>query len=309
MKNLPNVKFLIFLFLLLNICVFSVIFLLYSLTSELKIAQISEINQSYSFPSLAKEISEKINVGSKAFIIYDPATRAVLLGKNEKLRFTPASTVKIMTATIVLEHYDLNRILTAKNIDLFEGSTMKLVEGEQITVRSLLYGMMLPSGNDAARVLAQNFLPEGRQGPGGEAAFVAAMNKKTQDLQMVNTRFVDPDGYDDANYTTAYDLARLAAYAMENSTFSKIVATEEIIVTDISGEIIHDLKNLNELLGSNNITGIKTGFTDEAGGVLVTSIEKDNRRYIVVVLNSQNRFSDTKSVVEETLQKIRLLFY
>lgn len=303
MKNLFNEKSLIIVFLLLNVCVLSVSLILNTKTSNLNSFNLGNVSErKYAFSSLPDEVSRAISVESRASIIYDSVSRSVVYGRNEKLRFAPASTVKIMSALIALEYYDLDQVLIVQNVDSVEGSKMKLVEGEQITVRNLLYGMMLPSGNDAAMVLAQRY-------PGGIAGFVTAMNRKARDLQMTNTKFVDPDGYDDANHTTAFDLARLGSYAMDNSTFKTIVGTKQITVFDITGNIAHDLNNLNELLGIDNINGIKTGFTNEAGGVLVSSIEKDSRRYIIVVLNSSDRFADTKNVAESLLREVRLFLY
>jgi len=301
MKKLFNEKSLIIIFLLLNLCAISVAIILTSRIILLEPANIAESRSRISVSTLP-EFAKLVNVNSRAFIIYDSVSRSVVTGKNEHLRFAPASTAKIVSAVVALEYYGLDHVLTASGVDAFEGSKMKLAEGEQITVRNLLYGMMLPSGNDAARVLANNY-------PGGFKEFVNAMNEKARQLQMINTKFVDPDGYDDANFTTAYDLARVGSYAMNNPTFRKIVGTKQITVADISGKYVHELYNLNELLGVDNITGIKTGFTDEAGGVLVTSVEQGNRRYIVVVLNSVDRFADTVSVVEGALQKIKLFSY
>ncbi len=301
MKNLKNAKSYILVLALLNISVFAIIIILFFKTNQVRILNINNSKADYLLPSLSSKIAN-LNVASRAYVVYDAESRSVLLGKNERLRFAPASTAKIMTAIIVLENYDLDKILTASNLSSVEGSKMQLEEGEQISVRNLLYGMMLPSGNDAAHVLAENF-------SGGVDNFVAVMNKKAQELAMDNTKFIDPAGFDDANYTTAFDLARLGAYAIKNPTFAVIVSTKDKIVTDTSGKIVHSLKNLNELLGIDGVTGIKTGFTDEAGGVLITSVSQGARQYIIVVLNSQDRFSDTKNVIYEGLQKIRLLFY
>lgn len=295
-------KFYIFLLLFIDVLLLVGIFFVFLKTWETGIIHLDNPARSNPLPSLPPEVMGKINVSSRAFIIYDPQLRSILLSKNEKLRFAPASTAKIMTAIIVLENYDLKRVLTAKNISSVEGSKMGLIEGEQMTVGNLLYGMMLPSGNDAAHVLAENY-------PGGIDAFVAKMNKRAKELEMANTEFIDPAGYDDNNYTTALDLGRLAAFAMGNPTLAKIVSTKRTTVNDEEGKITHNLANLNELLGVDGVTGIKTGFTDEAGGVLVTSVNQAGRKYVIVVLNSQDRFADTKNIVERALQKIRLLFY
>lgn len=269
-------------------------------------------------PILDKNIKD-IHINSKAFVIYDPTTRVVIAGKNEHFRFAPASTAKIMTALIVLEKYDLKKTLTVQGLEVVEGSTMKLQEQESITIENLLYGLMLPSANDAAYVLADHYPPAGplRQssseaseaGLGGTPAFVAAMNEKAGMLKLENTKFFDPSGYSDNNYTTAYDLARLGAYASRNAKLREIVSTKEKIVADTTGKITHELANLNELLGMNGVTGIKTGFTDEAQGVLVSSIENDDKTYIIVVLNSPDRFGDTKDIIINAIRNVNLISY
>ena len=161
---------------------------------------------------------------------------------------------------------------------------------------------MVPSGNDAAYMLAQNY-------PGGREQFVKRMNEKTRELKLENTHFVDPAGFENDNYTTAFNLARLASFAMEDKVFRKIVATKEKIVYDSSGKIVHELKNLNELLGINGVNGIKTGFTEEAGGVLVTSVEQGGKEYIIVVLNSTDRFEDTQAIIINAIKNIALMSY
>jgi D-alanyl-D-alanine carboxypeptidase (penicillin-binding protein 5/6) len=293
--NSTTLSFLI----LVNIILFSFILLILFAIRNNSVNNIPGTISDEYVPTLAKNISD-LNVNSKAFIIYDPATRSVLASMNEELRFSPASSAKIMTAAVVLENFPLDKIIAANNISSVEGSKMGLYEGEQISVRNLLYGLMLPSGNDAAFVLSNSY-------PGGEVAFVSAMNKKVQDLGLKNTRFFDPAGYADDNYTTAYDLARIAAYAMKNSTFAKVVSTKKIKVTDSAGAIVHDLSNINELLGTRGVTGIKTGYTDEAGEVLVTSFVNNGRTYIIVVLGSQDRFGDTKKILKNTI--LRLIIY
>ncbi len=293
----------ILIFILFNLILFSgLIFLKISIDrNSISSVAKSENNQVLSvFSGKIKDL----NLTSKAFIIYDSNLNIVIAGKNEELRFSPASTAKIMAAIIVLENYNLDTVLTAQNVASIgvDNSKMGLFEGEKITVRNLLYGMMLPSGNDAAYVLAANF-------DGGILGFVTAMNKKASALQMENTQFFDPDGYDDQNYTTGFDMARLAAFAMQNSTFAKIVGTRQIMVYDATGFIPHNLENLNELLGTTGVTGVKTGFTNEANGVLVTSIENRGKRYVIVVLSSENRFADTEEIIKNVVNNLKLISY
>lgn len=302
MKIKLDLRFLIAIFFVLDTVLFFLILHLMINIHDQKIVSVGAVQKSYSLPVLSPDIVEKLDVSSHAFIIYDSESRSIIAGKNEKLRFAPASSAKIMSAIIVLENYDLGKILVATDVASVEGSKMWLEEGERITVENLIYGMMLPSGNDAAYVLADAY-------KGGKEAFVLKMNEKAKTLEMLNTRFVDPAGFDDFNYTTAFDLARLAAYSVKNPKLLNIVSTKSKVVTDESGKKIHELHNLNELLGVDGINGIKTGFTDEAGGVLVTSLEFDNRNYIVVVLSSTDRFLDTQNIIHEGLKKLRILTY
>lgn len=304
-------------FLSANIILISALSYLAFLTKNYYVTNLNQNSKNAYIPLLDKNIRD-IHVNSKAFIIYDPQSRVIISGKNEHLRFSPASSVKIMTALIVLEEYPLNKVLVAENLAHVEGSKMKLQEQESITVDNLLYGLMLPSANDAAYVLAKNYLPAphqdgagpvGRQVPQGLEGFVDRMNERTGEFKLENTRFVDPSGYSDDNYTTAFDLARLASYALQNQNLREIVSTKEKIVTDTTGRISHPLTNLNELLGIEGVNGIKTGFTEEAGGVLVSSVQNDGKTYIVVVLNSQDRFQDTKNIILNALKNINLISY
>lgn len=251
-----------------------------------------------SFPILKN--AEELILSSRAYMIYDPEARVVVRGKNENLRFAPASTTKIMTAIIVLEEYSLSQVLTSENISAVQGSRMGLYEGEKMTVEHLLYGLMLPSGNDAAYVIAKNY-------PGGTENFIKKMNQNAKTLEVSNTGFFDPAGYSDNNYTTAYDLAKLASYALKNSKFKEIVGTREKIVFDTSGKISHRLVNLNQLLGVDGINGVKTGQSDEAGGVLVSSVNSDGKTYIIVVLKSDDRFLDTKNIIDSVINSLEVI--
>lgn len=236
---------------------------------------------------------------AKALMVYDATAKVPLLSKNQNLRFSPASTAKIMTALIALEHYKLDTVLNAKsfseNPDI---SKMGLFLGEKMSVLNLLYGMLLPSGSDAAEVLARNY-------PGGTSAFVARMNEKAHELALTNTYFADSSGYSDNNYTTASDLARLGAYALKNKTFREIVKTKKITVYNADRTISHALTNLNELLEIPNVTGIKTGFTNEAEGVLTTSFVHNGKTYIIVVLGSKDRFADTRLLIEGIINDLK----
>lgn len=232
-------------------------------------------------------------ISARGFLVVDRQTGAVTMSKNANLRFTPASATKIMTALVALENYELDEILTAEN-ETLPKALMGLIPGEKIAVRELLYGLLLNSGNDAAWTIAKHH-------PGGMSGFVEQMNKMAQHLGLVNTSFVDPAGLGDAgNFTTALDLAKLTKKALDNPTFRTIVRTKDKTVYDATGNIVHNLSNLNKLLWEDpRVLGVKTGFTERAGGVLVTYFEGDWSDFIIIIFDSDDRFADTKQLISD----------
>lgn len=240
-----------------------------------------------------------ILASAKALIVYDAQENVSLLSKNENVRFAPASTAKIMASLVALDHYSLDDVLEYSSILAgSDSSKMGLFLGERMSVRNLIYGMMLPSGNDAAQLLASNY-------PGSVSGFVLEMNKKAQEIGLTNTYFVDPAGYKDENYSTAYDLARLGSVALQDPFLSEVVKTQSITVYDEEGKISHKLDNLNELLDISGVNGVKTGFTNEAEGVLVTSFYYNGKQYVVVVLRSQDRFKDTRELLSGIINDLK----
>jgi len=236
-----------------------------------------------------QDLENTLQLTAGSAIVLDKDSQTVLYSKNANLRFSTASTAKIMTALTSLSAFKLDDIITVKS--LTEGSLVGFKVGEQVRFEDMLYGMLLPSGNDAALAIAENY-------PGGEKAFVAKMNENAQAFHLVNTHFADPAGLDDdGDYTTALDLARLASIASQNEEFAKIVSTKLNVITDITGKNSYLLHNLNVLLGIDGVNGIKTGFTDEAGGVLVTSKVEKGHTLIIVVMKSDDRFADTEALL------------
>lgn len=246
---------------------------------------------------LPKDV-DSINASAAAYVVFDSNSRSVIAEKNGDLRFSQASTVKVMSALVALGYYDLNEYLVIPyDVYSVQGSKMQLIPGEEVRVIDLLYGMMLPSGNDAAYVLSYYY-------KNGKEDFVEAMNSKAKELKLHNTFFKDPAGYDDENYTTGEDLVRLGAFAMEDETFSKIVGTRYYEAYNRSNTHTFYLQNLNELLVYDNVLGIKTGFTNEAGGVLLTALKNGDSTFIVCVLKSNDRFYDTKDLMEFITEKV-----
>lgn len=232
------------------------------------------------------------DISAQGIYIVDIPSNVVLYEKNSKERFLPASTTKIATALVALDYYKLDDVLIIKTV-LNDGRKMGLVKDEQITAESLLYGALVHSANDAAFSLAENY-------PGGVASFVAMMNNKVRSLSLTNTHFTNPVGFDDSeNYTTPEDLGKMAKSAITNKVFAKIISTKSITVSDVNFTYFHPLLNVNELLGKvAGVAGVKTGFTDSAGEILVSEVKKNGRNVLFVVLKSQDRFSDTVKLID-----------
>lgn len=253
----------------------------------------TEIN---SFTDAYTEAIKEPDVNSRACVVIDRKTNSVLFGKNENSKKKMASTTKIMTATIIIEKCNLtDTIEISKKAAGTGGSRLGLKTGDKITVFDLLYGLMLRSGNDAAVALAEY--------AGGDInGFAELMNAKALELGLTNTHFETPHGLDsNEHYTTAYELALLSNYALNNPTFAKIVGTKNYTIT-INGSP-KDLSNTNELLGNmEGVYGIKTGFTNGANRCLVTACKKNNMDIICVVLGA-----DTKKF--RTIDSIKLINY
>lgn len=234
--------------------------------------------------------ASSLNISAEAAVVIDDNSKVVLFDKNATLHFSMASTTKIMTALVALDYYKMDDALTIKTDDI-EGAIVGLKKTDKMLFEDLLYGMLLASGNDAAVVIAQNY-------PGGEEAFIKKMNGKAFNFHLFNTHFSDSTGLtDDGNYTTPLDLARLASIAIKNDTFARIVSTKYKVISDLDGRNIYSVVNLNKLLGIDGVDGIKTGFTDEALGVLVTSSVQKGHKIITVVMKSEDRFRDTEKLL------------
>jgi D-alanyl-D-alanine carboxypeptidase (penicillin-binding protein 5/6) len=232
---------------------------------------------------------------AESYIVYDVQTPSILTMKNERRRLFPASTTKMMTALVAMENYSLDTIVTITQEDDALGSSMNLHAGEQMTVANLLYGTLVKSGNDAAYALASAH-PQGYNG------FVLAMNARAQSLGMTSTEYGNVSGVeqgDQSNITTVRDTALLAAEGMKNPLFRQIVQTKRIVIADVSGKSKHDLTSTNELLGAvDGVIGIKTGWTDAAGECLVTYTSRNNHDVITVMLNSADRFGETRQLID-----------
>ena len=221
-------------------------------------------------------------VSAKSAILVDAQAGSVLYEKNADEKSLIASTTKIMTGLLVCEDGNLEReISVAPEASGVEGSSLYLKAGERITVRELLYGMMLRSGNDAAVALAA-------ESGGSVEAFVQRMNERARELCLTRTHFANPNGLDsEENYSTARDLAKLCAAAMENETFRAVVGCKSMTAGSRS------FTNHNKLLWRvDGCDGIKTGYTKKAGRILASGACRDGRRLICVTICDPDDWRD-----------------
>lgn len=227
-------------------------------------------------------------ISAKSSIIIEAQSGKVIAGKNEYDRLPMASTTKIMTTLLLLESGGLDEEFKVDNgAIMVEGSSMGLCEDDIVTKRALCYGMMLPSGNDAANETAVLL--------GGSAEkFADMMNEKAEQLGLEDTHFVTPSGlHDDNHYSTAYDMAMLTKEALKNETFKEICGTKSIKLSFGNPPYERWLVNTNKLLTLYDYCiGVKTGFTDEAGRCLISAAEKDGVTLICVTLNASNDWND-----------------
>ncbi len=233
-------------------------------------------------------------IGAESAVVLDLESGATLFELNPNERLYPASITKLMTALVAIDFYQTNEILTVKNLaPVAYESDMGLKVGDQLTVQNLLYGLLVPSGNDAAYTIGYSY-------PGGIENFIYAMNQKAKQLHMNNTHFENPSGFDSPNhYTTAKDLSLLAKEVLKNNLINRIIATYGITLTDVTGKKNYSLKNVNQFLGYlYGADGVKTGFTDLAGQCLVSSVSRGGHRIVAVVLKSQDRFGDSGRLIE-----------
>ena len=227
---------------------------------------------------------------AKAFAVVEKNSNRLIMAKEENKKLPMASTTKIVTAIAVIENNDLDKVITVpKAADGVEGSSMYLKEGDKYSIKDLLYGLMLRSGNDCAVALAVGT-------SGSVETFVTLMNTVARKCGAANSHFTNPHGLDEDNhYTTAYDLAIITAYALKNETFATIVKSKSYVLSN--GETIC---NKNKLLSSyDGCDGVKTGYTSKAGRCLVASATRQGITYICVVLCCGPMFEECANKLEK----------
>lgn len=246
--------------------------------------------------------SYEMNVGSSEIVIEQLSGR-ILYENNAYEKKFMASTTKILTAICVIENCDVEKTVKVKKETVgIEGSSIYLKEGEELTVKELLYGLMLRSGNDCAETLAVEC-------SGSIEDFATLMNETAKKAGANNSNFVNPHGlHDDNHYTTAYDLAMISRYAMNNETFKEIVSTKRIGISNTLGDYKRILLNKNKMLKEfDGANGIKTGFTKKAGRCLVSSAIRNGMELICVVLNCPPMFEKSKTLLDSAFNNYSLV--
>lgn len=240
-------------------------------------------------------------LSAKSAIIYDLDSEKAIYEKNSIQKLPMASLTKIMTAIVAIENKKPNDLYVVHARDLVGEDSMGLSAGEILSFDELLHGLMLPSGNDAAEVFASNY-------KAGRVEFINVMNAKAQSLGLLNTKFDNPSGLqgDGVQYTTAYDLLILTRYALENyPEFRKVVSTAEYDIPQTPTHKAFDLYNETNLLTTyEGVRGVKTGYTPEAGFCLITYLDYKGHRLIGIILNSENRRGEMRSLLDYSLKTL-----
>ncbi len=241
------------------------------------------------------------NISAVSAIVIEAQTGTVLWEHNSREKRAMASTTKIMTALLTIEAGDLDREFTVDPLAIMvEGTSMGLREGDRVSRRDLLYGILLPSGNDAANAAAVSV-------SGSMTAFVKLMNSRARELGLNDTHFATPSGLDaEGHYTTAYDLARLAAYALRDDTFREIVGCSSADVEFGNPPYKRTLYNSNKMLKRyDGAIGVKTGFTDNARRCLVSAAERDGATLVAVTLNAPDDWNDHTKMLDYGFTQVR----
>ena len=247
-----------------------------------------ETSVSYSLPAI-----EMPSVSAECALLLDADSRSALAEKNADKRMAPASTTKIMTALVALETCDINKIVDVSPDAVgVEGSSVYLYAGERITMIDLLYAMLLESANDAAAAIAIEV-------GGSIENFSGLMNARAREMGLRDTHFVNPHGlYDDEHYTTARELALIAAEALDNEVFRRIVSSKKHTLVAVQGNT-RMLYNHNKMLSLyKDAIGVKTGFTKKSGRTLVSAAERDGLTLIAVTLNAPDDWNDHAAMLD-----------
>jgi D-alanyl-D-alanine carboxypeptidase (penicillin-binding protein 5/6) len=237
------------------------------------------------------------------YILIDVDTNKVLVSKNQDSKIYPASTTKLATALTALNLFPLDEVVTIDQ-EYDEGKVMELQPGEKITIKSLVTALLVYSANDAAFSLANHYKL-------GSTGFISQMNSLMTKYNLKNTHFVNTDGLHNENhYSTVYDLSQLGRLAIQNSTVRDVVKNKSMTITDVTGQIKHEITTTNELLGIvPEVIGLKTGLTPEAKGCFIGLLNINGHLVISVVAQSDDRFQDTKTLISWLKQNVSWVEY
>ena len=248
-----------------------------------------------------KASAENLYTSAVGGCVIEAESGRILFEKNKDKKVPMASTTKIMTAITAIENcenLDEKFEISPKAVGV-EGTSLYLRKGDVYSTRDLLFALMLISGNDASVAIAERVA-------GSTSEFVTLMNELAKKIGANNTHFANTHGLDaDGHYTTAYDLAKITAYALNNDTFREIVSTKNTKITNSNGENRY-LKNKNKLLFTlDGCIGVKTGFTNDAGRCLVSAIERNGMRLVCVVLNCGPMFEESATLLNECANRFK----
>ena len=243
---------------------------------------------------------DRLSTSARSAAVYEPKTRSFPYSKNMHERLPMASTTKIMTSILAIEELDADEVISVPSDAVgIEGSSLYMLEGDEITVEDLVYALMLQSANDAATLLAIRM-------SGDVFGFANKMNAKAYEIGMSDTSFDNPHGLDsEEHFTTAHDLALLTAYALDNPTFREIVSTYR--KTIYLGEKSRVLVNHNKLLRRyDGCIGVKTGYTDRSGRCLVSAAEREGISLIAVTLDAPDDWNDHTKMLDSSFGEYKV---
>jgi len=263
-----------------------------------KVSNLPKVTLSEIAPLPIANSAAKAETDAKSALIVDLKTNKVLFDKNSKESYPIASITKLMSATIIVENFNLNDIVTvsAKAAGI-TGSKMHLLSGEQIKVKDLVNGMLIASANDAAKALEEHF---------GQEQLVKKMNQKAKFLNLKNSHFSEATGLDPENKSSAQDLILLTKYTLNIPIIYNAVRTKEYLAVSVDGRISHMIHTTNRLLKQYpDIFGVKTGYTEEAGSCLIAAADREDHQLISVVLGFSDynqRFAASRQLLDWVYQ-------
>ncbi len=258
--------------------------------------QKAEAKPEHAAPEMALNLSSPV-LSAKSAVAYDLNSGTILYSKNLDDKLPIASLTKMMTAIVTVKHANLNDTVHIRKEDLTAiGSTVGLVDGEDIKVSELLKAMLIPSGNDAALVLADHVA-------GSPEKFAELMNEEAKSLKLVATSFSNPVGWDSydekENFSNSLDLVKIVQEFLTHDELKGIAGTKEVSIYSVDKKYEHDLKTTNKLLLEDpKVEGLKTGFTSKALGNLVILYNNEGNYVLTIILDSQDREDDSRKLLD-----------